>query len=208
MTLTTTILNPKWENIIADIIAYNLGLDFSATTPKTITKDSDNFVYIYNQNFKIPNTPGLKIEIGFGSSKILSSKSEIVENSSGGVVEIQDISSIDEFTIEVMSQDSSARLQKSFVLSALQSTYSQQQQEKNNFKIAKIPTGFLNLSAAEGGSMYNRFQLSIKAFVWYKKELSNADYFDSFGAGVYDEPTLESNTPLFTVDDSNAYPST
>jgi hypothetical protein len=66
-----------------------------------ITPNSDNFVYIYNQNFKLPNTKGLKVEVGFGQSKVISVLDKSIFNStSGQMVEAQITNCLEDFTIE------------------------------------------------------------------------------------------------------------
>ena len=86
------------------------------------------------------------------------------------------------------------------VVAAMQSFYSQQQQELNNFKIFRIPQSFLNTSSAEGGSNINRFSITVPCFVWYRKDtILNSplgDYYDDFTTRVDDEQTIGTDTPI------------
>jgi hypothetical protein len=65
--------------------------------------------------------------------------------------------------VDIISRDSSARVRKEDVLLALQSDYSEQQQNANGFFIGKLPAGaqFTNLSSQDGAAIPYRFVISV-----------------------------------------------
>jgi hypothetical protein len=160
---------------------------------------SDSQVWIYNSDFKIPNTDGLYIVIEFLNSKTKASNSEIV-NSTGEMVEYQETVTREDIQIDVCSKNKESRQRKNEVTLALSGMYSQQLQEEQKFRIFSIPSNFTNTSKAEGSAMITRFSITVKCLCWYRKEVIHKDYYDSFGIDVYDEPVLEANTPLFHID--------
>lgn len=83
--------------------------------------------------------------------------------------------------IDVISRGPAARLRKEEVLLALNSIYSQQQQEINGFYIAKLPPsgGFRNLSEVDGAAIPYRFKISIMIQYCVSKN-KTVDYFNDF----------------------------
>lgn len=170
--------------ILLQIIKEELGLN-------------NNQLWIYNQDFQMPKTSGLFIVVNFISAKILSNNNYFEKNEEGGITEIQTCLMKESVSINIMSKNREAITRKEEVLMALQSIYSQQMQELYEFKIAKIPSNFINISTVEGSSMYNRFQIVVALNTWHKKIKESSDeYFNKFGIEVYDEPSLEEGVPL------------
>ena len=100
--------------VVADIIKNCLSLN-------------DGQIFIYNQNFKLPETSGLFIIIQYNSSQEYSSNSEFVPTESGAN-ELISSQVREEYTINVLSRDDTARTKKEEVKMALNSNYSQNQQ--------------------------------------------------------------------------------
>lgn len=163
-----------------------------------------NSVWIRDQNMKIPDDNNLYIIVGFVSSGGIVGNStyittEVVD-SVPVVHEINQVQILENIQIDILSR-SNAALQRSWeVIAALQSIYAQQQQELNNFKIFRQPSGFLNTSEAEGGSTLNRFTITVSCLVWYRKDVALVstlgDYYDDFTTRVDDEATIGTDTPL------------
>lgn len=116
-------------------------------------------------------------------------------------VQLSTVQTCDNIMISILSRDTQALTRRWEIIAALQSIYSQQQQEANSFKIFRLPLNFVNASSAEGGSNINRFSITVPCFVWYKKEkvltATGGDYYDDFTTRVDDEKTIGTPKPLF-----------
>ncbi len=87
--------------------------------------------------------------------------------------------------LDIISRGPAARDQKELVIAALNSNYSEQQQEKNAFYIGKISTGFANLSNIDGAAIPYRFHISC-AFQYTVTVSQAIPYLDSFQTSVVD----------------------
>lgn len=151
--------------IIADIIQNELGL-------------TNSQVFIYNQDYKLPETSGLFIVLVNDSSEIYSNSNRYV----GTVNNSQEVINLlakEEYSINIMSKNSEARTRKEEVVMALISNYAKEQQDKYQFKIAQIPNSFTNVSELEGAGMLNRFVINISILTW-KQKTKIIPYFDQF----------------------------
>ena len=133
-------------------------------------------IFIYNQNFKIPETSGLFVVIQFNSSRPYASNNEFIEATNEELLTTQ---TKEEYTVNVMSKDDTSRTRKEEVVMALNSNYSRNQQELYQFKIGKITGDFLNVSEVEGAAVINRFALPLTVLAHYSKTLST-DIYDTF----------------------------
>lgn len=169
-----------------------------------------NSVWIRDQNRLIPNDDGLYIVVGFiNSPQVIGNVTSMVTETVDDVEtqhQISEVQLLEIIQIDVLSRSNSALRRNWEVIAALQSFYSQQQQELHNFKIFRIPRNFLNTSAAEGGSTLNRYSLNIAAMVWYRKDtLLNSplgDYYDDFETRADDKETIGTDTPLFEFENT------
>ena len=151
--------------IIADIIQNELGL-------------TNSQVFIYNQDYKLPETSGLFIVLVNDSSEIYSNSNRYV----GTVNNSQEVINLlakEEYSINIMSKNSEARTRKEEVVMALISNYAKEQQDKYQFKIAQIPNSFTNVSELEGAGMLNRFVINLSVLTW-KQKTKEISYFDQF----------------------------
>lgn len=157
--------------IIADIIKTELKLD-------------NKQVYIYNQEFNIPQDDRVRIAVGFMGVKPYSQNLEIIcENDK--MFEVKSVNSVYEVEINIFSKSEEALHRKEEVLLALQSQYSRSQQILNGMSFARIPTQFVNLSLVEGAAILFRFNILFK--MHYNEETKReVEYFDRF----IDDPTL------------------
>lgn len=185
-------------------------------------------IVVRDQNFKVPNDQKIYVVVGMVDSRPYSAQSFIDSSSISepnyvfdGDDAVYDGADrvIDGFTyidtviektrtqlreniqIDIMSRDKKAILQRNEVYLAVNSIRAKQAQEKYNFKIARIPTNFINTSAAEGGSNINRFTMTIPCLVWYEKETilssTGRDYYDDFTTRVDDEKTIGTPEGIF-----------
>ena len=162
-----------------------------------------NSVWVRNEDEVIPNDNKLYIIVGLNNSFTLSNVASMVEETVGGEVQLHQICQVQQqenIQIDVLSRSNLARQRNWEVIAAMQSFYSQQQQELNNFKIFRMPRSFVDASSAEGGSMINRYSITIAAMVGYRKDtLLNSplgDYYDDFNQRVDDEATIGTDEPL------------
>jgi hypothetical protein len=147
-------------------------------------------VFIGFQNVLLGKTDKLQISVTVTDIKPLSTKSVFV-NSTSGEVEQSEVTQRENVQIDIFSVNSDARLRRWEILSALSSFYSQEMQNKYFFKIANLPSTFLNTSDAEGGSQLNRYSISFSCFTHYTKTKTST-FYDTFQGVIYiEEPYKE-----------------
>lgn len=152
--------------------------------------DAEN-VWIQDQNNIIPaDEDKLFISIGVVDALAMNNNREVIPTDDG-MTEIQTTVMLENIQLDFFSRDNQARTKWQQAIMAMQSVYSQQQQELYNFKIARIPRSVANTSEVEGTSRLNRFSIVIPCHVWYRKEvvISSTDYYDDFSTRVDDETT-------------------
>lgn len=151
--------------IIADIIQNELGL-------------TDSQIFIYNQDYKLPETSGLFIVLVNDSSEVYSNSQKFIATQTSSQ-EVINYLAKEEYSINIMSKNSEARTRKEEVVMALVSNYAKEQQDKYQFKIAQIPNSFTNVSELEGAGMLNRFVVNLSVLTW-KQKTKDIPYFDQF----------------------------
>lgn len=176
-----------------------------------------NQVWIRDQNRKIPNDNNLYIVVGMVDSRPYGATCRMVtkytEGSDPEAYEVEEVTTNvrENIQIDILSRSNASILRKNEVYLALNSIASKQAQEQYDFKIARIPTSFVNSSAAEGGSNLNRFTMVVPCLVWYMKEnaLPSYDYYDTFDTRADDEKTIGEDEGIFefTIDENTPDPS-
>ena len=176
--------------IVIDILTEEMSLD-----PQRI--------WVEDQNHAIPPDKGMFIVVGMHDAKVMSNTSYMVAETVNSVTTQHQISQVqqrEDIQIDILSRSNEAIFRNWEIVAALQSFYSQQQQELYNFKIFRIPASVVKTSGAEGGSNINRFTITISAFVWYKKDTLLAsplgDYYDDFTTRVDDDVTIGTDNPI------------
>ena len=142
---------------------------------------TDEQIWIYNQDFKIPETSGLFILLQYGDSQNYSSTNEFVPADEGteGAQETIAVLNKESYIINVVSKNDEARQRKEEVIMSLNSNYSQDQQGLYQFQIARVTNSFTNVSELEGAGMLNRFALNISLLAHYSKTIDTV-YYDDF----------------------------
>ena len=179
---------PDYLNIILNILKSEMDM-------QSTDAFGDRFIYEFNQNFELPNTAGLKIQVGFSYSKPMATNRtiEYITNDDLSITPIEKhkINAMAVFQVDLMSRDSTATNELSNVTMALNSIFSKQQQEKYGFRIMPISETIFNASEIQGGSTENRYTITFNTFVWYYKEkeiTTNVEYYyDTFNAQVSQE---------------------
>lgn len=177
-------MNSLVEQYIVDIIQKELELD-------------PNNVWIRAQNMTIPLDENLYVIIGCINSNYIGSVNSY-DSVTGN--EVQEVTLADTIQIDWFSKSTDALTRRWEILAALNSFYSKQVQESNNFKIFKQPNSFVNTSSIEGSDNITRFTAQFVCHVCYIKEKMlqsfAGDYYDDFNHRVDDENTIGGETGL------------
>ena len=171
------------EKIIVDLIRKYLVL------PENYGFDADGneipTVVIRGQNVKLFNTPNLQITVSTISTNTFANRCEhfeetkIIDNIQ--VTKYYERVCVNEqrqMQVDVYSKNNEARQRFWEVQASLTSTYSQQLQDKYQFRISKMSNTF-NTSGLEGGSDINRFTIRFNCLSWHEK-VTPIDYYDTF----------------------------
>lgn len=151
--------------LIANIIQVEMGLE-------------QDQVSLYQQKFNVPNDNKVHIAVGMLTQKPYATKREYKDIGSG-LNEIVFTSWKCIAWVEIYSSSNLAFLRKEEIASALYSTYSEQIQDANNFKIAKMPSQFTNISSEQGPGIPYRFNISVSLLYTTSKE-KPVPYFTNF----------------------------
>lgn len=146
---------------------------------------SDGQVWIYNQKRDIPNDFGIYYVVQYNGQRIIGNiRKEI--STLEGLVEYQSVHSLAQFNIDIFSRSNKGREARDQAIMALNSTYSQQMQERYGFQIARNSFQVTNTSEVEGVAELNRYSISFN--VTYMSETTKSiDYFDTFSKEVITE---------------------
>lgn len=185
-TADTTISIRSFLELVCDIIQTEMSL-------------SSDQVYLWDQKFDIPKDSRLYVAVGILSCKPFSNTNQVVDG-----VSIQSTNFSSMVSIDIMSRGASARDRKEEVIMALNSTYAEQQQELNSFRVFPLPVGFVNLSEIDGAAIPYRFNITV-AMQYFVTKQTAIDYYDDFSDVVIvsDEIqylTTEDEDPITTED--------
>ena len=135
--------------LFCDIIQKGMGL-------------ANGRVYLWDQKIMEPTDSGLYVAVSVLSCKAFGNDNSH-SSTSGGLNSNQSVNMSATLQVDIMSRGPAARTQKEGVLLALNSDYSEQQQNANNFYIGKLPPGaqFVNLSLQDGAAIPYRFTISV-----------------------------------------------
>lgn len=160
--------------IVLDIVLRYLGF-------------SDQQGWIFNQQKVIPNTPGPFVIVHYLGSKPYATTAAIGVDEDDNTIETISTQNQDLISIEIISQDNTARGLYPKISAALKGNYSLQQQEKYNFRIAENPTNIRNISSLDGGSMLTRIVIDTYLLSW-AQYTTIIEYFDQFSDTVISNP--------------------
>lgn len=138
----------------------------------------DDQVYLWDQKINIPTDQRLYIAVAvlmvkpFGNTRLM-------VPSGGGLVEQNSGNFYAEVDVNILSRGPEARDRKEEVILALNSLYSQQQQQANGFLISTLSHSFLNLSEIDGAAIPYRFNIRV-ALQYQITKTQSADYYDTF----------------------------
>lgn len=150
--------------LVAEIIQSEMGL-------------AAGRVYFWDQKIEQPHDNGLYVAIGIQNSKPFGNTTRCVPGA--GLDAVQSINVLDTLSIDIISRGPDARTRKEEVLLALNSIYSESQQELNSFFVGKISTNFVNLSQIDGAAIPYRFNISVNV-QYFVTKVKAVPYFDTF----------------------------
>jgi len=155
--------------LLCEILQIELGL----TNDRVYFWDQKKFQFTDN---------GLYVIIGISECKPFGNNIK-PDDTTGWANPVQSVNMLAKLDINIISRDTSALNRKEDVLFALNSSYSQKQQEANSFLIGRIPTGtkFMNLSFIDGAAIPYRFMFPINMQYAVTKTKAE-DYIDTFVA--------------------------
>jgi len=156
----------KIIDVIIDVLTFHMDL-------------SEDQIWIYNQKRKIPDAPGLFIEVAFVGSRPFGSNIFCDDDEVGNFCEFQAVNVQEAYKIILYSRDESAFSRSHEVLFAMNSNAMQQACEKNHFHIGRIPPSFIDTSAVEASARLFRQDLDFQTLRHYTKKRV-IDYFDQF----------------------------
>lgn len=138
-------------------------------------------IYVWDQKAFQPTDSSLYIAVSLISCKPFGNAYKPATSDGGQVFEY--VSMYGKIDLDIISRGPAARDQKELVVLALNSTYSQQQQEANGFYIGKIPImgGFINLSQVDGAAIPYRYKISY-ALQYQTNLTASVQYYDTFQA--------------------------
>lgn len=187
------------EKIFVDLIQKSLDL------PNNYGEDSQGneipCVMIKSQNIKLFNTPRLQITVSTLQNRTFSNRKEyreeVIEDETHYFEDVY-INENRTMQIDIYSRNNEARQRFPEVQACLGNTYSEQLQDKYQFKIGTISDA-VNLSGLDGGSDINRYTIRFNCLTWnkYTKEV---DYYQSFRTqarntnnNIFADFTIENN---------------
>lgn len=137
-------------------------------------------VYLWEQKLFQPTDSDLYVAVSLTSCKPFGNAYEVVASDDGATA-IQWVAMQGRVDIDLISRGPAARDQKELVVLAMNSLYSQQQQQANGFYISKIPVsgGFLNLSQIDGAAIPYRYKISY-AMQYQTNLTTQIPYYDTF----------------------------
>lgn len=166
LTATAQILVGTPLFLFCDILQTQMGLD-------------NNHCYLWDQKIFQPIDSALYAIVSVPMTKPFGNSNRPL-NGDGSQAD-QYVAMYAKVDIDIISRSPAARDQKELVVLALNSIYSQQQQEANGFYIGKLPIsgGFVNLSSIDGAAIPYRYKISYA--IQYQVNLINSvPYYDSF----------------------------
>lgn len=154
----------------------------------------DSRVIIYNQEFFLPSDNSLFIALEAPVGQVYSSRIEYELNESSEYEEIKHVNAIESINVIFMSRNNEAFIRRYELIAALNSTYSKELQQQNDFKIFSISDP-QDASSVEEPARLMRFDIEIKVDSSYqfKKQVS---YYDTLqNVELTTEDSTETITP-------------
>lgn len=163
--------------IIAEILTAQLGL-------------LPGQIMLTNQKWMIPEDRGLYVAIGYVSGRVIGNTNYSIPTVAG-MTEVQQMLMLYEISIDLMSYDDSARVQKELAYMGLLSVASEQIQETYNVQVARMPSPFQDISMLEESGRLNRYQALIAVTQLITNPVTGISYYSDFSRAVPPEITAQ-----------------
>lgn len=163
--MSTTIPAIEPIKVLAQAIQQELGL-------------SAGQIMLGLENWAIPENTGLYVSLIYGVEQVVGTANSNTEGSDGNFKEVQSVAMLHQIEVDVMSFDSSARLQKEEVVMALSSYNAQQLMEVNSMRIASMPSSFVVVPSLEPSKQLNRYRFTISVYALHERTLATP-YYDA-----------------------------
>lgn len=172
--------------LLCDIIQTEMGL-------------SQGQVYLWDQKFNIPPDERLYVAVSVLSCKPFGNDTKF--NGDGTATQSTNFFAL--VSIDLLSRGPEARDRKEEVVMALNSIYSQSQQEINSFNVGVIPRGFNNLSMIDGAAIPYRFHIQV-GMQYMVRKTKAVPYYDTFSpVAVTVEPNVYPAVDDLTTEDGD-----
>ena len=137
---------------------------------------TDDQIWIYNQRREIPPTPGLFVIVELNGVMPYGS-----QNKFNPATDTETLSQTlqEMITIHAFSRDTTAVERMAEIFGVLNSTYSQQVQELEGFKIGVVPTTVNDVSSLEGAALLYRIDITLRVLRGYSITRA-VDVYDTF----------------------------
>lgn len=162
---TATIYVRTALELFCDVIQQGMGL-------------ANGRVYLWDQKIMEPTDYGLFIPIQILSCKPFGNTRQYLPIT-GGFQEVQSTNFQATLSVDIKSRGPEARDRKEEVIMALRSNYAEQQMELNSFFIAKLSSGFVDLSLVDGAAIPYRFNITVN-IQYAVTKLNAVSYYDTF----------------------------
>ena len=139
---------------------------------------SDDQIYIDNQNYKLTNIDKLIVILEQGDPTVRGNNKKLLNDGTEKIT----VYYSETISINLLSGNSEAREKQFDVIAALNSQIAEYSQREHGYKIFKIPSSMINVSAVEGGNVSNRFEINVVIHT-ARSSINNVQYYDDFSNG-------------------------
>jgi hypothetical protein len=164
--------------VVTGTILVGTPLELFCNVLQTAMGLTANQVYLWDQKIDIPKDSRLYIAVGVLSCKPFASNTSY-NGSGSGLDATQSVNMSATLSVDAFSRGPEARNRKEEIILALNSFYSEQQQELNSFRIFPLSKEFVNLSEVDGAAIPYRFNLSVN-IQYFVKSTQPIQYFSDF----------------------------
>lgn len=155
--------------LFLDIIQREMGLD-------------DSHIYLWNQKMPQPKGDGVYVIVSVLDTKVIGNNMGPGGTNGGWDQSKQYVNLSHRLDINLVSRDNSAVFRQAELVMALNSAYSNSQQEANSFKVSKVPRNLVNVSGVDGTAIPFRYVLTCQ-LQYSQTKVQAIDYFTEVPLG-------------------------
>lgn len=132
-------------------------------------------VYLWDQKIMQPTDFDLYVAVSVPNPRPFANSRT---QSSDGITVVQSVNMYAAIDIDIISRGPAARDRKEEIILALNSTYSQQQQQANSFFVGTLSTAFVNINDIDGAAIPYRYRISI-GMQYMVSKVKTPPFYDS-----------------------------